>query len=120
MKFILLLSLFLFGFFAHSTAVTTGINVLSYTTTNVTTSAYVVLLSSTPKTVSTIEVCDSSGQLLKFAIGATGSEVDKFTNFISGCVLIKLNPPLPAGTQLNVKAISASATSGFDAISFLL
>lgn len=81
-----------------------------YTATNVTTGAYVQLTAATATALRAIEVFDSSGQSLKIAFGAAGSEVDKFAVLPGGngripCVI-------PSGTRLSVKAVSGTASSG--------
>lgn len=92
----------------------------SYASTNVTTGAYVTLVASTPINVSHIYVCDNSGQILKIATGASGHEVDLVAVPLSACMLIPLSPTLPAGTRLSIEAISGTANSGYNVVSFLL
>lgn len=111
-----ILSLF-FSCTTLAAANTSQVNVFSYSGTNVTTSAYVTLLISTPFTVSKLQVCDTSGQVLKIASGIAGSEVDLFTNQVSGCVIIPIY--LLVGQRLSIKAISASATTGYNTVSFV-
>ena len=94
-----------------------NVNVFSYASSNVTTSAYTVLLKSTTTSASHLEICDTSAHLLKIATGATGSEVDVATTTVSGCVLIPIY--LPIGTQLSIKAIDATASTGFNTVAFL-
>lgn len=91
-------------------------NILSYASTNVTTSAYVTLVSSTPAT-SKLEITDTSGQLLKFAIGAAGSEIDICTCAVSGTVIVPFY--IPEGQRLSIKAVNATANTGYNAVSFL-
>jgi len=98
-------------------AVSGNVSVLSYSSTNVLTSAYVVLVSSTPISSGNIQICDTSGKVLKFAIGATGSEVDSFTVQVSGCVVVPKY--IPAGSQINIRAVDATASSGYNVMSFL-
>ena len=94
-----------------------NVNALSYSSTNVTTSAYVTLVSSSPITVSKIQVCDTSGKILKLAQGAASSEVDFCTIQVSGCVVVPVF--IPAGTRISIRAIDASATSGYNTLSFV-
>lgn len=96
-----------------------NVNSFSYATTNVTTSAYVTLVASTPIPVSHILVADNSGHILKIAAGSTGFEVDLFSCPLSGSIVIPIAPTLPAGTRLSIKAIDANATTGFNVVSFL-
>jgi len=91
-------------------------NILAYATTNVTTSAYVTLVAST-SSCSKLQITDTSGQLLKLATGIAGSEVDICTCTVSGSVIVPIY--IPAGQRLSIKAVSASATTGFNAVSFL-
>lgn len=97
---------------------TTLVNVLSYAGTNVTTSAYVTLVSSTPISVGRLQICDTSTQVLKIASGSSGNEQDLVAiGGVAGCVTIA--EYIPAGVRLSIKAISASATTGFNTVSFL-
>lgn len=96
---------------------TSQVNVFSYSGTNVTTNAYVTLLNSTPYTVSKLLISDSSGQLVKIAYGLPGSEVDIFSCAVSGSIVVPYY--LPQGVRLAVKAISATASTGFNVVSFL-
>ena len=81
-----------------------------YTVTGVTTAAYVQLVASTANIINSLDVFDSSGQTLVFAVGAAGVEVNKFYIFPGGNGKVSLN--IPAGSRLSVKAISANATVG--------
>lgn len=105
--------LFLLAF--PSEVIASNLNVFAYASTNVTTGAYVVLWKSLPNSVSNIQVCDTSGHLLKIATGASGSESDIISTTVSGCVSLPIY--LPAGTQLSIRAIDASATTGFNVVS---
>ncbi len=96
---------------------TTQVNVLSYSSTNVTTSAYVQLVASSPITASKLQVCDTSTKILKIASGAVSSETDLFTVQVSGCVVLPYF--LVAGTRLSIKAVDASATTGYNTLSFI-
>lgn len=81
-----------------------------YSSTNVTTSAYVELDSALDSRVSEIELFDSSGQTLVLAIGASGSEVDTMYIMPGGNGRVRLL--LEEGTRLSVKAVSGNATTG--------
>ncbi len=96
---------------------TTGVNVFSYAGTNVTTGAYVTLAASTPHNVSRIQVCDTSTKMLKIATGGAGSEKDLFIIQLSGCVVLPVT--IPSATRLSIKAIDATASAGYNVISFL-
>jgi hypothetical protein len=87
-----------------------------YSSTNITTSAYVQLVASTSNVVNTVHIFDSSGQAMIFAVGGSGSEViqvyvppggDTFTLHI------------PAGSRIAYKALTATASAGYLLMSFL-
>lgn len=86
-----------------------------YSTTNITTSAYVQLVASTTSTTNYLDIFDSSGQAMIIGVGGSGSEV------IQGYV-----PPggdqiplsIPAGSRVSYKALTANATSGYLTMSF--
>ena len=78
--------------------------------TNITTSAYVVLSASTPIPCTKILV----------VIGATGSEVDLIAAPSGYPVLIDIGLNImPRGSQINLEALDASATTGFLAVSLI-
>lgn len=88
----------------------------SYSSTNVTTSAYTQLVASTSNAVNSVEVFDSSGQSLYFAVGASGSEVNQFVIFPGGNGKVSLS--IPVSSRVSVKAISATANAGSLLINF--
>jgi hypothetical protein len=96
-----------------------NVNSFSYSATNVTTSAYVTLVSSTPIPSNQFIVCDNSGHILKIASGVPGSEVDLFTVALSACIDIQIGASVPVGTRLSIRAIDASATTGYNTVSFI-
>lgn len=81
-----------------------------YTSTAVTTSAYVQLIASTSNIYEELEIFDSSGQTLKLAFGGSGSEVDQFLIFPGGNGRILHH--CPVGTRISIEAVSANATVG--------
>ena len=81
-----------------------------YSTTNVTTSAYTQLIASTSGITNVMEIFDSSGQTLKIAFGASGSEVDQFIVTPGGNGRITIF--IAAGTRISIKALSATASAG--------
>jgi hypothetical protein len=111
----------LYPFTALGSVDSSRVSVLNYATTNVTTSAYVTLVGSTPITVSKLVICDTSGQFLKIATGSAGNEVDIFAfgvdPLVSGCFVLPYY--LKAGTRLSIKSVTASATSGVNTLSFI-
>lgn len=88
-----------------------------YSSTNVTTAAYVQLIASTSDTTNQLFIFDSSGQTLFLAVGAAASEVNKAYIVPGGNG--ELNLTIPAGSRVSVKAVSASATSGELSITLL-
>lgn len=89
----------------------------SYSSGNVGTSAYVEITPSTPISCSKLELTDSSGKMVIVAKGLAGSEVDLGVCPVSGSIVIPIY--LPPGTRLSLKAIDASATTGFNAVSLI-
>ena len=87
-----------------------------YTSTSVTTSAYVQLIASTSAAYNAIEIFDSSGQTLKLAIGGSGSEVDQFIIFPGGNGRIPYT--VASGSRISIKALSATANTGEIDINF--
>jgi hypothetical protein len=81
-----------------------------YSSTNVTTAAYVQLVASTSAVINRLSVFDSSGETLVFAVGAAASEVNQFYIFPGGNGDVDLT--IPAGSRLSVKAVSATASTG--------
>lgn len=96
---------------------TSRVHVLNYSSTNVTTGAYVTLIASTSDTASRIQITDSSGQVLKLAYGPAGSEVDFCSVPLSGTALV--NYFIPPLTRISIQAVSASATTGFNVVSLI-
>lgn len=96
---------------------TANVNVNVYASTNVTTGAYVTLFASTPITTSKLEILDTSGKILKLAVGAAGSEIDLCTVPVSGTVIVPTY--IVAGTRISIKAIDASATTGYSVVSLV-
>lgn len=97
--------------------VTDRVNVLSYAGTNVTTGAYVTLIASTAKATAHLEITDTSTKILKLAIGAAGDEIDICSVPVSGTVVVPYW--IPKGTRISIKAIDATATTGYNVLSLL-
>lgn len=87
-----------------------------YTTTNVTTAAYVQLVASTSDVINQLYIFDSSGQTLFLAVGAAASEVNKAYIVPGGNGILNLT--IPAGSRISIKAVSATASAGELSISF--
>jgi hypothetical protein len=81
-----------------------------YSSTNVTTGAYVQLVASTSAATNLVEVFDSSGQTMALAVGASSSEVQQFYIFPGGNGQVPLN--IPSGSRVSIIAISATASVG--------
>ncbi len=96
-----------------------NVSVNSYAVNSGSTTAYLQVIASTPITVSQMYVCDTSGQIIKIASGASGSEVDLFTAPVSGCAVFPVNPYLVAGSRLSIKSGSSTASTGYNSISLL-
>ena len=98
-----------------------SLNTLNTSSTNVTTSAYVTLVASTSVNFNNILVTDTTGKLLKLAVGNAGFEVDLFQLPVSGTGIIPLpsQQSVPLGSRLSLKAIDSNATSGFVAATLL-
>lgn len=84
---------------------------LVYSSTNVTTGAWVQLLASVGATaVKEIEIFDSSGETLELGIGAAASEVSKSYVFPGGNGRIPMQ--IAANARLAIRAVSATANVG--------
>ena len=87
-----------------------------YTSTNITTGAYVQLVASTTNTINNIHIFDSSGQTMILAVGAPGSEVNQVYVQPGGDTFTLR---IPAGSRISYKALTANATAGYLIMSFL-
>jgi hypothetical protein len=81
-----------------------------YSSTNVTTSAYVELDAALDGHTNEIEIFDSGGETMLLALGPVGSESDIMYIIPGGNGRIKLG--LPQGARLSVKAVSGNVTTG--------
>lgn len=88
-----------------------------YTSTSVTTAAYVQLIASTAAAISELYIFDSSGQTLVLATGAAASEVDQIYITPGGNGVVPL--AIAAGVRVSIKAVSATANVGEIDINFL-
>lgn len=95
----------------------TRVATISYASTNVTTGAYVTLVSSSPISTSQLELCDTSGKVVKVATGAAGYEKDIATFQVSGCVVVPYY--VPASSRISLEAATEAATSGYGVLSFI-
>ncbi len=94
-----------------------NVNVLAYASTNVGTSSYVTLFASTPINCRGFEIVDSSGQILKLAYGAAGSEVDFCFTPLSGVIYVPFF--LLAGNRISIKSVSTTASTGYNAVALI-
>lgn len=86
-----------------------------YSSVNITTSAYVELVSSTSSKTNYIDIFDSSGQAMILAVGAVGLEVVQ-AYIPPGGDQIPLM--IPAGSRVAYKALTATANSGYLLMNF--
>jgi len=84
---------------------------LSYSSTNVTTSAYVEIVATTSGAITSMTSFEGSGQGMILATGAAAAEVD-LLYIPPGGIDGQLNVSIPAGVRLSLKAITATASSG--------
>lgn len=83
-----------------------------YTSTNVTTSAWVQLDSSMDADTYELEIFDSSGSTLQLGLGAAGSETSIPFYIVPGGNANLISVSIPRGTRLAIKAIDATASTG--------
>lgn len=76
--------------------------------TPVTSAAYVQIIASTTAATNLVEIFDSSGVALFFAVGGAGSEVNQFVIYPGGNGQVPL--AIPAASRISYKAVSTSAS----------
>lgn len=81
-----------------------------YSSVNVTNSAYTQLSASLSEHISLIEIFDSSGAVLKLAIGASGGEVDMPFYIIPGGNG-RMGLLLSKGCRLSIKSVDTATVS---------
>ncbi len=86
-----------------------GITRNAYASTNVTTGSYLHLVTTTTN-VNKIYLTDTSTQTMVLATGVTGAEVPIF--YIAPSSSNQINVLITANTQMSVKAVSGTASSG--------
>lgn len=96
------------------TVVTTVRN--DYTSTSVTTGAWVQLVASLGAAVNEIEIFDSSGQTLELGTGAAASETRLILVFPGGNGRVSVS--IASGTRISIRAVSATADTGEIDINF--
>lgn len=87
-----------------------------YTSTSVTTSAWVEIVASLSADVQEIEIFDSSGQTLELGVGGSGSEARQLYILPGGNGKVPLR--IASGARVSVKAASATASVGELVINF--
>lgn len=97
------------------TAITTVRN--AYTSTAVTTGAYVELVASLASSCKELQIFDSSGQTLELAVGGSGTETRIIYIFPGGNGNTRVG--ISAGSRISIKAVSATANLGELIINFL-
>lgn len=81
-----------------------------YSSTNITTSAYVQLIASTSNTTNHLSIFDSSGNGMILGVGGSGSEVIQLYVAPGGG---EYDLAIPAGSRVAYKALTANSTSGY-------
>lgn len=84
----------------------------NYSTDNVTTSAWIELIASTSAITKKIKIDDTSGQVLEIGTGTAGNEVH-LCYIPQGGIDAEIDLTIPAGTRVCVKAVSATANTGY-------
>ena len=87
-----------------------------YSTTNVTTAAFVQLIAATSVAANTVDIFDSSGQPMILALGAAGSEVINYYVPPGGGTLKLL---IPIASRVSIKALNATANTGIILLNLL-
>lgn len=87
-----------------------------YSSTNVTTSAYVQLVASTTSACTAVEVYNQSSSSIYFATGAAASEVNQFIIPPGGNGMVPIT--IASATRISVKAVDANATAGSLIVNF--
>lgn len=81
-----------------------------FSSTSVTSGAWVELTPSTSRAAFALEVFNGQGNPIEIGFGASGSELAKVYVFAGG--LDRQEYFIPSGTRLSMRAVSASATTG--------
>lgn len=87
--------------------------------TAITTAAWVELMASMPDDTDQMEIFNSSGSVLKFAIGPSGSEYEIPYYVIPGGPSGRIGFLMNKGQRLTVRAVDANATTGLLIINML-
>lgn len=86
----------------------------SYVSTNVTTAAWVEIITAMPVPASAVEIFDGSGRIIKLALGAAGDEDSNELDYyiIPGGSSILLPVEFARTKRVAAKAVDANATTG--------
>lgn len=87
--------------------------------TPVTTAAWVQLIASMDKAISTVEIYNSSGSILELGLGSAGNEVSIPYYILPNGSLILLPIEIAFGQRLSAKAVNQDATVGELVLNFL-
>ena len=85
--------------------------------TNITTAAYVELITSTAAACKKIQILDTTGSWFELATGASSSETPML--YVGPGSDQTIQAKIPASTRISVKALDANATSGAFAINLI-
>lgn len=88
----------------------------NYSGTPVTTAAYVQLVASTSAAITHLSIFDSSGQAMILATGAAASEVVQLYIAPGGG---EYDLAIASGTRISIKALTATASSGYNLLNML-
>lgn len=100
---------------SKSLATASTANILSINTaaTTITTSSFVQLSASTPVATQKVLVANETTSNIYVATGASGSEVGIFAIGPNATEMIPLSYVIPEASRVSLKAVDASATSGY-------
>jgi hypothetical protein len=107
--------------FVSSIAFANGVKPLTtsrivYSSTNVTTGAWVEVIDALPQPVERIEIFDSSGKTMELGVGPVGGETRQILVFPGGNGSVPFD--LAKGTRISVRAVSGTANSGELSLNF--
>lgn len=108
-KFLISVYAVLFSLNVHAAVISTAFGVRTvYSTTNVTTGAWVELVAKTEAGISGLSIFDSCGKTLELGVGVMGSEVRQILIFPGGN-----GGPLsiPPGSRVSIRAVSGNCTA---------
>lgn len=98
---------------------TSNVTSLAFSSTNITTGAYVTFVASTPVATRQIFLCNTGTVIMMIAVGAAASEVDLVTLPSAACAQVNVTSVIPLGSRLSLKALSGTASTGFGTVSLM-